>query len=68
VCNGTLLGSDLLDTTLKIRTRSPVALVHTRHEHWRVGEEVFHLFKRTFGGLGKEAVEEDCVGEVADLF
>jgi hypothetical protein len=67
VCNRTLLGSDLLDTTLEICTGSPIALVHTRHEHWRVGEEVLHLFKRTLGGLGKEAVEEECIGEVADL-
>lgn len=65
--NGTPLGFNFFYTTLQVLTRSPVALVHARHKEWRVREEVFHLLQRTFGSLRKEAVEEDCVGQVADL-
>jgi hypothetical protein len=65
--NRSLLGLHLLQTTFKVDARSPIALIHARYEHRCVGEQIFHLFERTLGGLGEEAVEEYGVGEIADL-
>lgn len=60
-----MLGSNFLDTALEVGGK--VVLVHTGHEERSVREEVVHLLKRALGSLGQEAVEEDGVGEVADL-
>lgn len=66
VGNGSLLGLDLCDTALDVGVL-PIALVHARNEIRSVGEEVVHLLKRTLGSFRQEAVEEDGVGQVADL-
>ena len=66
VGNRSLLGLDFCDTALDI-CALPVTLVHARNEVRSVGEEVVHLLKRTLGGLGQEAVEEDGIGQVANL-
>jgi hypothetical protein len=66
--NGPLLCLNLFNTTLQIHARSPITLVHTGNEYWCVCEEVVHLLKRALRSFGKEAVEEDCVGKVADLY
>lgn len=63
--NGSLLGSDLLEAALDVWNK--VALVHSWHEERSVGEEIVHLLERTLGSLGKEAVEEDGIGEIANL-
>jgi hypothetical protein len=42
-------------------------LLHTGDEQRGIGEEVSHLLKRAPGCLGQEAVEEEGVGEVANL-
>jgi hypothetical protein len=65
--NGPLLRLNLFNTTLQIPARGPVTLVHTGNENWCVCEEVVHLFQWALRSFGKEAVEEDCVGKVADL-
>jgi hypothetical protein len=67
VRDGALLGLDLFNTALEIRTWGPVDLVHSGYKQWRVGEEVVHLLKRALGCLRQEAVEEDRVGQIADL-
>jgi hypothetical protein len=61
-----LLGSDFLDTTLEVGGK--VILVHAWHEERGVGKEVVHLLKWSLGSLGQEAVEEDGVGQVTDLW
>ena len=63
--DGSLLGLDLLHATLDIGRE--VALVHAGHESGGVGEEVVHLLERAPSSFGQEAVEEDSVGQVADL-
>lgn len=65
---GAPFGLDLFETALKIGTRNPIALVHTGHPKRSVCEKVVHLLERTLGGLGQEAVEEDCVGQIANLW
>lgn len=65
VGNRSLLRSNLLDATINVWHK--VALVHSRHEKRGVGEEVLHLFKWALSSLGKEAVEENGVGQVAYL-
>lgn len=62
-----LLGLHCFQATLEIGTRDPFALVHARHEHGRVGEEIVHLLEGALGGLGQKAVEENRVREVANL-
>jgi hypothetical protein len=66
VRDGPLLGLNLSDATLDISV-PPIATVHARNKDGCVGEEVVHLLKRTLGGLRQEAVEEDGVGQVANL-
>lgn len=62
-----LLGLDLFDSALEIG-RAPFALIHARNEDGSVCEEILHLLKRALGGLRQEAVEEDGVGQVTDLW
>lgn len=63
--NRTLLRSNLFDATINVWHK--VAFVHSRYEKRGVGKEVLHLFKRALSSLGKEAVEENGVGQVANL-
>jgi hypothetical protein len=64
--DGALLGLDLLGATLDID--GEVARVHAGHENGGVGEEVVHLLERAVGSFGQEAVEEDGVCQIADLW
>lgn len=66
VGDGTLLSLNFRDAALDVGAL-PVALFHARNPDGSIGEKVVHLLKGTLGGLRQEAVEEYCVGQVADL-
>ena len=40
--------------------------VHCGHKQWSIGEQIVHLFERTFLRLWLEGPEEESVSEVAD--
>jgi hypothetical protein len=61
-----MLSGNFLDTTFNVET--PVLLFHAGHEERSVCEEVVHLLKRALSGLRQEAIEENGVGGVADLW
>lgn len=66
VGNRTLLGLDRCNTALNVGA-APFAAVHARNEERCVCEEVVHFLERALSGFGQETVEEDRVGQVADL-
>jgi hypothetical protein len=63
--DGALLGLDFLGATLDVG--GEILSLHAGDKQRGVGEEVVHLFEGTPGCLGQEAVEEESVGEVANL-
>ena len=67
VGDGSLLGFDFCNTALDIGAL-PIALLHAGNEVRSISEEIIHFLKRTLSGLRQEAVEEDGVGQVADLY
>lgn len=66
VGDGSLLGLDFRNTTLDVGSL-PVALVHARNEVRSVREEVVHLLQGTLRSFRQEGVEENGVGQVANL-